>query len=168
MRWSSLAAAVLVTGCVHTPAKPKNVMAVVEESRDACDLVANSRSVLLRVRNAGPGNLRIKAQSESGPPFRMGWPYYAILSSERDPPAVYQSPAGHGSVPIATVSVGAGDETQFLLYLGERTPVSRELRYRVQFEDQSGQVHFSPAFSLCVPGSMPNNSSKPTPLRGAA
>jgi hypothetical protein len=98
----------------------------------------------------------------------MGWPYYSILTARVDPPAVYQQPTGHANLPTAHVSVGPGDSTQFLLYLGERTPVSAELRYRVQFEDESGQVHYSSPFSLCIPGSMPNNSSKPTPLRGAA
>ena len=156
MRWSSLVVAALVTGCVHPPAKPESVSASVEPSADACELITKSRSVLLTVRNSGPGKLRISAQDESGPPFRMGWIYYTVLSGETDPPAVYKNPMGHALLPIATVSLGPGDQTQFLLYLGEFTPVSKQLRYRAQFEDKSGQIHFSSPFSVCVPGAMPN------------
>ena len=168
MRWSSLVLVALATGCAHVSAQPEFVSAVVAPSPDACDLISESRSILLTVRNSGPGKLRISAQHESGPPFRMGWPYYAILSAESDPLASYQRPAGHGNLPVATVSIGPGDETQFLLYLGEFTPVSKDLRYRAQFEDRDGQVHFSAPFGLCVPDSMPNNSFKPKPLRGSA
>ena len=164
MRWSSLAVAALVTGCVHTPAQPDSVSASVEPSANACDLIAKSRSVLLTVRNSGPGKLRISAQDEAGPPFRMGWPYYTVLSGETDPPTVYKNPMGHGNLPIATVSLDPGDETQFLLYLGEFTPVSERLRYRAQFEDQSGQVYFSSPFSLCSPGSMPSDSCMDCPV----
>ncbi len=98
----------------------------------------------------------------------MGWPYYSILSGTSDPTQAYKSPAGHGPLPLATVSVGPGDETEFLLYLPEGTPISGALRYRVQFEDLAGQVHYSAPFSLCTTGSMPNNSFKPTPLRDSA
>lgn len=158
----------LAVGCAHVPAAPESVTAVVEPSPDACQHIERTRSVLLTVRNMGPGKLRISAQDESGPPFRMGWPYYAILSGDTDPPASYQAPMGHGNLPIATVTIGPGDETRFLLYLGEFTPVSAQHRYRAQFEDQDGQVHYSAPFSVCVPGSMPNHSFKRTPLRDAA
>ena len=123
---------------------------------------------MLTVRNSGPGKLRISAQFESRAPFRMGWPSYAVLSGKADPPAVFQPPTGHANLPTAHVSIGPGDTTHFLLYLDEFTPLSADRRYRVQFEDEDGQLHFSSPFSLCLPGSMPNNSSKPTPLRGAA
>ena len=166
MRWSSLIFVALGAGCTHAPAKPVVVTAVVETSPAACDLFSRSQSIMLTVRNAGPGTIRISAQNESGPPFRMGWPYYAILSGKSDPPTSYKSPAGHASLPLATVSIGPSDETQFLLYLGDLTPVSSSFRYRAQFEDRDGQVHFSAPFSLCVPGSMPNNSFNPMPLRG--
>ena len=134
----------------------------------ACALVADDNSFLLTVRNRGPGKLRISAQYESRQPFRMGWPYYTVLSGKTDPPAVYQQPTGHANLPAAHVSIGPGDTTQFLLYLGEFTPMSADLRYRVQFEDENGQIHFSSPFNLCLPGSMPNNSFKPNPLRGSA
>ncbi|GGJ95339.1 hypothetical protein GCM10011394_00020 [Luteimonas terricola] len=84
----------------------------------------------------------------------MGWPYYAVLSGASDPPKTYKRPAGHGPLPLATVSIGSDDEASFLLYLPERTPISDELRYRVQFEDLAGQVHYSAPFSLCITGSM--------------
>ncbi len=168
MRWSPLVLVAFGAGCTHAPAKPAVVTAVVAASAAACDLFSHSQSITLTVRNAGPGTIRISAQNESGPPFRMGWPYYAILSGKSDPPPSYKSPAGHASLPLATVAIGPGDETQFLLYLGELTPVSSSLRYRAQFEDRAGQVHFSAPFSLCVTGSMPNNSFKPKPLRGSA
>ena len=168
MRLSSLLLVGLAAGCVHAPARPVSVTAFAASTPEACDFLSQDRSVLITVRNAGPGKLRISTQDESGPPFRMGWPYYAILSGESDPLPTYTSPAGHGSLPLATVAIGPNDETQFLLYLGEFTPVSKNLRYRVQFEDQDSQVHFSAPFSLCFPGSMPNNSFKPKPLRGSA
>ena len=168
MRWSSLAVAVWLTGCAHAPATPESITSFAGPPSSPCAPLSDDDSFSLTVQNKGPGKLRISAQHESRPPFRMGWPYYAVLSGRVDPPAAYQQPTGHANLPIAHVSIGPGDSTQFLLYLGERTPVSAELRYRAQFEDESGQVHYSLPFSLCVPGSMPNNSSKPTPLRGAA
>ena len=168
MRWGSLVLVVGLTGCAHAPATPESVTSFAGPSASACAPLKDDGSFLLTVQNKGPGKLRISAQYESRPPFRMGWPYYTVLSGTVDPLAVYQQPTGHANLPIAHVSIGPGDSTQFLLYLGERTPVSAELRYRAQFEDESGRVHYSLPFSLCVPGSMPNNSSKPTPLRGAA
>ena len=163
MKWSSPILVVLASGCVHASAKPESVSAFVEQSVRGCGLIAPDRSVLLTVHNDGPGKLRVSAQYESAPPFRMGWPYYSILSAKTDPPAIYKQPMGHANLPIAHVSIGPGDTTQFLLYVGEFTPVSEELRYRVQFEDEDGQIHFSSPFSLCVPGSMPNISSRDFP-----
>ena len=168
MRSSALLLVVLLGGCAHGPAKTSSVTSRVSTSAESCELFSKDRSVLLTVRNSGPGKLRIKAQSQSGPPFRMGWPYYSILSGTSDPAQTYQSPAGHGPLPLATVSIGPRDQRQFLLHLPERTPVSGVLRYRVQFEDLAGQVHYSAPFSLCISGSMPNNSFKPNLLRGSA
>ena len=168
MRSSALLLMVLLVGCAHAPAQTSSVMSLVSSAPESCELFARDHSVLLTVRNSGPGKLRIRAQSESGPPFRMGWPYYSILSGKSDPAQTYQTPAGHGPLPLATVSIGPGDEAQFLLYLPDRTSISSELRYRAQFEDLAGQVHYSAPFSLCITGSMPNNSFKPKPLRGSA
>ena len=168
MRSSALLLMLLIAGCAHSPAQTSSVTSLVSSTAEGCGLFDHDQSFLLTVRNSGPGKLRIKAQSESGPPFRMGWPYYSILSGTSDPAPTYKSPAGHGPLPLATVSVGPGDETQFLLYLPERTPISGTLRYRVQFEDLAGQVHYSAPFSWCITGSMPNNSFKPMPLRGTA
>ena len=168
MRSTSLLLMALVAGCAHAPAETSSVTSLVSSSAESCARFAQDQSLLLTVRNSGPGKLRIKAQSESGPPFRMGWPYYAVLSGTSDPVKTYQRPAGHGPLPLATVSVGPDDETHFLLYLPERIPISGELRYRVQFEDLAGQVHYSAPFSLCITGSMPNNAFKPKPLRGSA
>jgi hypothetical protein len=168
MRSSALLLMVLLAGCAHGPAQTSSVTSLVSTSAESCELFAKDQSVLLTVRNSGPGKLRIKAQSQLGPPFRMGWPYYSVLSGTSDPAQTYQSPAGHGPLPLATVSIGPGDQTQFLIYLPERTPISGALRYRLQFEDLAGQVHYSAPFSLCAPGSMPNNSFKPNPLRGSA
>ena len=168
MRSSSLLLMALVAGCAHVPAQTSSVTSLVSSSAESCARFAQDQSVLLIVHNSGPGKLRIRAQSESGPPFRMGWPYYAVLSGASDPPKTYKRPAGHGPLPLATVSIGSDDEASFLLYLPERTPISDELRYRVQFEDLAGQVHYSAPFSLCITGSMPNNAFKPKPLRGSA
>ena len=168
MRSSAPLLMVLLAGCAHGPAQTSSVTSLVSTSAESCELFAKEQSVLLTVRNSGPGKLRIKAQGQLGPPFRMGWPYYSVLSGTSDPAQTYQSPAGHGPLPLATVSIGPGDQTQFLIYLPERTPISGALRYGLQFEDLAGQVHYSAPFSLCVPGSMPNNSFKPKPLHGSA
>jgi hypothetical protein len=167
MRSSVLLMMALLVGCARVPAKTLSVTSFVSSASESCEFFARDQSILLTVRNSGPGKLRIRAQSESGPPFRMGWPYYSIHSGKSDPAKIYQSPAGHAPLPLETVSIGPGDETQFLLYLPEHTAISSGLRYRAQFEDLAGQVHYSAPFSLCVAGSMPNNSFKGKPLRGS-
>ena len=168
MRLSALLLIAFLAGCSHAPARTSSVTSLVTSSAESCDLFVQDHSILLTVHNSGPGKLRVKAQDESGPPFRMAWSYYSILSGTADPVQTYQSPSGHGPLPLATVSIEPNDETQFLLYLPERTPISGELRYRAQFEDLAGQLHYSAPFSLCITGSMPNNAFKPMPLRGTA
>src|SRR5690606_39948365 len=102
----------LAAGCAHAPAETASVTSLVSSSAEGCARFSQDQSVLLTVHNSGPGNLRIKAQSESGPPFQMGWPYYAVLTGASDPARAYEQPAGHGPLPLATVSIGPNDETR--------------------------------------------------------
>src|SRR5690606_14560338 len=57
MRSSSLLLMALVAGCAHAPAMTSSVTSLVSSSAESCARFAQDQSLLLTVRNAGPGDL---------------------------------------------------------------------------------------------------------------
>lgn len=71
MRSSALLLVLPIAGCAYSPAQISSVTSFVSSTTEGCQIFGQSQSVLLSVRNSAPGELRIKAQSESVRP--SGW-----------------------------------------------------------------------------------------------
>ena len=166
MRWSLVALMVLAAGCAHfEPSSNVSVVAAPEPVN--CASTGSDVAIRLSVHNAGPGKLTLGANDESGPPYSLNWIHYTVLSNQSGKEAVdyAHGPGGHGRLPMAHVTLGRGDTTEFVVKAYELTPSSSAFIYRIALQDLAGHSFITQPFGLCLPGSTPNNSFKPNLLR---
>jgi hypothetical protein len=170
MRWSSLLVLALVTACAHQPVDPEQVAVRVEPDLTDCLTERNEVPLRVEVHNRSAGKLRLGANGKSGPPFSLNWVYYRVMSGTPGAMSLdlAHGPGGHGRLSTSTVTIGPGDSTQFLVPLYTVGPGDYAASFQIEIQDLTGTSYMSQPFSLCSPGSMPNNSFKPKPLRGSA
>ena len=170
MRWSFVALVVFAAGCAHIEPAPSNVSVLAAPEATTCVPSGSDVVIRLSVHNGGPGKLTLGANDESGPPYSLNWIHYKVLSNQSGKEAVdYEhGPGGHGRLPMAHVTLGRGDTGDFMVKAYDLTPASSAFTYRIELEDLGGNSYPTQPFGLCAPGSTPNNSFKPKPLRGSA
>jgi len=170
MRWSLVALIVLAAGCAHLEPASSTVSVVAAPEAITCAPSGSDVAIRLSVHNVGPGQLTLGANDESGPPYSLNWIHYNVLSNQRGKETVdYEhGPGGHGRLPMAHVTLGLGDTADFVVKAYELTPASSAFSYRIELQDLAGNSYLTQPFGLCLPGSTPNNSFKPKPLRGSA
>ncbi|GAB2524034.1 hypothetical protein GCM10027188_28920 [Lysobacter humi (ex Lee et al. 2017)] len=151
-----------LVGCAS---KPAATLSGVEVRLGSC-IPPGSVLVRLQLFNGSEERVAFRTYGPAGPPFKLhpaavqlqrsatGEPWQIILE--------HFVPASH------EVSLGAGDEAGFVVQPSPWPSLYEPGLFRVEVRDTVGRPHYSKELGLCHPGSAPNNSSKPTPLRGAA
>ena len=165
MRAIILAGVTLVAaGCAHTPASP-----AAKGSLDFDSLACVSQGMAV---------VRFKLRNTSGKPVTfyvtsLKRPYslfhLQVLEASSDTP--WHPPSDvleRLMAPSHTITLRPGAIESFKARV-DLWVQGVELRpFRLATADHSGRHYVSAPRTVCLPGSAPNNSSKPTPLRGAA
>ena len=164
-------------GCSSIPAAssdPSQVAISVSEPEHSCASLPDTIDVGLLIANQGQGTFRTYIDTLPGPPYKLSWLSYSVLSDSPSGSNVEwkHGAGGHGPLPQNTLSIGPSDSTSVFAKIYGTAEMDKNGLYRIQLEDQADQIYVSNVFSLCQPvattGRPSNNSFKPTPLRGAA
>ena len=156
--------ATALAGCAHLPSSA-DVSITIELDARGC-LATARPEVPLRISNISDVNVSFHTYGASGPPYRLhpgsaqlqsvpsGEPWQVVL--EHFVPATHE------------VTLSPGDQADFT-YEPSVWPSDQETGiFRLEVRDTHGRLHHSSEQGVCRPGSAPNNSFKPNPLRGSA
>ncbi|MEF3081099.1 hypothetical protein V3391_02565 [Luteimonas sp. SMYT11W] len=165
MRTSIIAViATALVGCAHlSPSLDAGV--AIELDAHGC-IAAASPDVLIRIRNTSNARVAFYTYGTSGPPYELHPGSVQLLDAVSGEP--WQVVLEHFFPATTEVSFGSEDQADFT-YEPSVWPSGQETGIlKLQIRDTRGRFHYSSELGVCHPGSAPNNSFKPTPLRGAA
>ena len=151
-----------LVGCVSRPA---DTLPGVEVRLGDC-LPAGSGPIYVQLFNGSEERVAFRTYGSSGPPFELHPAAVQLQRSETGEP--WQVILEHFRPASHEVSLAPGDEAGFMVEPSPWPTVYEPGLLRVEIRDTVGRPHYSKELGVCHPGSAPNNSSKPTPLRGAA
>jgi hypothetical protein len=156
--------ATALAGCAHSPSRADASVTIELDARGC--LPAASPDVVLRIRNTSAARIAFPAYNSSGPPYKLYPGSVQLLAAPLGEP--WQVVLEHFMPASHEVALGAGDQADFA-YEPSVWPSGQETGlFKLRLRDTQGRFHYSSEQGVCHPGSAPNNSFKPTPLRGAA
>jgi len=155
--------AAALAGCAHSASSADAGIAIELDARGC--VAAASPDVLVRIRNTSGARVSFHTYSTS-PPYKLYPGSVQLLAVPSGEP--WQVVLEHFVPPTHEVSLGSGDQADFV-YEPSVWPSGQESGlFKLQVRDTHARFHYSSQQGVCQPGSAPNNSFKPTPLRGAA
>ena len=166
MRSLSLALVVLaLAGCGHLRQSRAPQLAI--EPSSACLDASDPNGLHVALSNPGAGPVTVSLVSASGPPYTLHpWAAEAVGSAgATDRWSVVLEDYAR---PAHELRIGPRDRAEVVVYTSSRPLPGYRGTVTLAVRDTSGHVFASQPMNVCAPGSVPNNSSKPTPLRGAA
>jgi hypothetical protein len=154
--------ATALAGCAHSPADAGITIAL-----DARGCLAAARpDVVLRIRNTSAARVAFHTYGSSGPPYKLYPGSVELLAAPWGEP--WQVVLEHFVPATHEVALAPGDQANFT-YEPSVWPSGQETGlFKLRLRDTQGRLHYSSEQRVCHSGSAPNNSFKPTPLRGAA
>jgi hypothetical protein len=167
----------VLLGCSSLPAPssaPGEVAISVVEPERSCASLPDTINVGLLIANQGQGTFRTYIDTLPGPPYKLSWLSYSVLSDSPSGRNVEwkHGAGGHGPLPQNTLAIGPNDSTSVFAKIYGTAQMDKTALYRIRVEDQDDQIYLSNAFKICQPieatGRPSNNSFKPNPLRGSA
>jgi hypothetical protein len=156
------AVATALLGCVH---QPSAAISGVEVRLGSC-IPAASPALLFTVINNSRERVSFRTYGASGPPYKLHPGALQLTSVPENEP--WQVVLEHFVAPSHEVSLAPGDEAAFVAEPSVWPSPGHKGTFRVDVRDTRWRPHSSEDLRMCHPGSAPNSSSKPTPLRGAA
>ncbi len=159
-------AALTLVSCAHGSAGsvPEVNIASVPVS---CVDASNSGGILVVLTNRGARAVAFWLSGASGTPYSLHpWAF-----------EVTRNASGHDHWVVALedyyrpkneLNLGSGDTAQLLAYTASGPLTGYIGTVTLNVRDTAGHVFHSESLKVCAARSVPNNSSKPTPLRGAA
>jgi hypothetical protein len=156
--------AIALAGCAHSSSSA-DAGIVVELDARGC-LAAASPGVRLRIRNSSDARVSFHTYGASGPPYKL-YPgsvqLLAVPSGE-----LWQVVLEHFVPATHEVALGPGDQADFI-YEPSAWPFGQDTGlFKLRVRDAQGRFYYSSEQGVCHPGSAPNSSFKPNPLRGSA
>jgi hypothetical protein len=170
-------APVALLGCSSLPATqsvPSEIAISVDAPEHPCASLPDTVNVGLLIANRGQGTFRTYVDTLPGPPYKLSWLSYWVLSDLPSGSNVEweHGPGGHGPLPQNTLAIGPSDSTSVFAKIYGTAKMDTTASYRIQIEDQNDQIYLSNVFRICQPieltGWPSNNSFKPNPLSGSA
>ncbi len=156
--------AMALAGCAHSSSSADAGIAIELDARGC--LAAASPDVQLRICNTSDTRVSFHTYGQSGPPYKLYPGSVQLLAGSSGEP--WQVVLEHFLPATHEVALGPGDQTDFA-YAPSAWPSGQEAGlFTLRVRDVQGRFHYSSQQGVCHPGSAPNNSFKPTPLRGAA
>ena len=166
----------MLLGCSSlpiSPSKPSDIEISVQHSGLPCASLPDTLSIELFIANRGNGTFRMYIDTLPGPPYKLSWLSYSVVSDSPSGVEIQweHGAGGHGPLPQNKLAIGPKDGTRVFAKIYGAARMDKTVTYRIQVEDLQDQTYLSDPFPVCQLGSAgfpSNNSSKPTPLRGAA
>jgi hypothetical protein len=156
--------AIALAGCAHSPSSADASVAI-ELGARGC-LAAAIPDVRLRIRNTSDARVSFHTYGTSGPPYKLYPGSVQLLDAPSGEP--WQVVLEHFVPATHKVSLGPGDQADFA-YAPSVWPSSQDTGlFKLLVRDVQGRFHYSSQQGVCHPGSAPNSSFKPNPLRGSA
>ena len=121
--------------------------------------------LLLTNRGAVPATFSLF--SAASPPYRLH-PWAAEVAREGAASDHWSIVLEDYSRPTEEIHVGPGDRAEFIAYTPSHPLPGYEGVVVLKIRDIAGHVFESERLHVCAPGSVPNKSFKPNPLRGSA
>ena len=156
--------AIALAGCAHSSSAADAGITIELDAR-GCLAVA-SPDVLVRLRNTSSGRVAFHTYGSSGPPYKLYPGSVELLTARSGEP--WQVVLEHFVPATHEVTLDPGDQADFS-YGPSVWPSGQETGlFKLRLRDTQGRFHYSSEHGVCHPGSAPNNSFKPNPLRGSA
>jgi len=156
--------AIALAGCAHSPSSADVGVAIELDARGC--LAAASPDVQLHIRNTSDARVSFHTYGKSGPPYKLYPGSVQLLTAPSGEP--WQVVLEHFVPATHEVALGPGDQAAFT-YEPSVWPSGQESGFfNLRVRDAQGRFHYSSEQGVCHPGSAPNNSFKPNPLRGSA
>ncbi len=166
----SLLAAVLIllaAACANVRPQQSAGVVVVPES---CFDSASHDAIHISVINGAKESVSFPAYGSVGPPYNLYPRAFDLVADDATPtnPNHWAVILEEFTPPDHEVHVGPGDRTEFRAYASQWPTSSYTGRVKLRVRDSHGFIYSSGPVPVCAPGSAPNNSFKPKPLRGSA
>lgn len=128
-----------------------------------------NHAIPISITNRGSGPVSFSLREAAGLPFKLHpWAFEIVPKQPvSEDPNSWGVLLEHYVPPNQEVWLGAGDSVELQAYASLWPLAGYTGTVRLQVRDTRGRLHYSEELSVCPAGSMPNDSSKPTPLRGA-
>jgi hypothetical protein len=143
--------ATLTTGCATVPLDPSKVVVIAEPLTVACGDRIQDFPVRLVIRNEGKGTLHLALDDESGPPYELNWLDWELLSGDSMDTDFQHGAGGHGPMPGAHLSIGAGDSARLEVAVYGLDPIAANSSFRVAVKDDDGNTYVTNPFRACLP-----------------
>jgi hypothetical protein len=149
--------------CAHRYLEPHTGVVVAAGS---CFDSSSHDSIDISIINGTNVPVAFSTYGASGPPYSLNPRAFDVVAD-----ATPVNPT-HWSVileeftpPDHEVRIGAGDRAEFHAYTSRWPTSAYPGKVKLRVRDIHGYLHDSDAVPVCAPGSAPNNSFKPNPLR---
>ena len=164
----------MLLGCSSLPdssSMPGEVAISITEPGHACASLPDTINVGLLIANQGQGTFRTYIDTLPGPPYKMSWLSYSVLSDSPSGSNVEwkHGAGGHGSLPQNTLAIGPHDSSRVFAKIYGTAEMDKTGLYRIQVEDQDDQIYLSNVFSICQaigPTGRPTSRSSRTRFAG--
>ena len=127
-------------------------------------------AITISIFNGSSGSVAFSAAGASGPPYDLHPWAFEVAAADGMP----TNPKQWGVIledfarPDHDVRLGPGDRTEFSAYTSRWPTSDYPGKVKLRVWDTHRHLHESTPVPVCAPGSAPNNSFKPKPLRGSA
>jgi len=127
-------------------------------------------AITISIINGSKGSVAFSASGSSGPPYNLHPWAFEVATADGMPtnPEQWGVILEHFAPPDHDVRLGPGDRAEFHAYTSLWPTSDYPGKVKLRVRDTRGQLHDSDPVPVCAPGSAPNNSFKPKPLRGSA
>jgi hypothetical protein len=147
---------VFLLGCSLLPASssaPGDIAITVAAPEHDCASLPDTVNVGLLIANQGQGTFRAYVDTLPGPPYKLSWLSYSVLSDSPSGSKVEwkHGAGGHGPLPQNTLAIGPSDSTSVFAKIYGTSQMDKTAPYRIQVEDQHDQIYLSNVFTICQP-----------------
>jgi hypothetical protein len=155
---------IALAGCAHSLSSADADITIELDARGC--LAAASPDVLVHIRNISAARVAFHTYGSSGPPYTLYPGSVELLNARAGEP--WQVVLEHFVPATHEVALDPGEGADFS-YGPSVWPSGQEaVLFKLRLRDTQGRLHYSSEHGVCHPGSAPNSSFKPNPLRGSA
>ena len=157
----------LTAACAH--GRPDSQAGVIVEPGPCFDS-SHHDAIAISIVNGTSRSVSFSASGASGAPYNLHPSAFAVAAADATPPNSehWGVILEHFVPPDHEVRLGPGDRAEFRAYTSLWPTSSYPEKVKLRVRDTHGGLHESAPVPVCAPGSTPNNSFKPKPLRGSA